>query len=125
VTTLHASDNDAQAMAEAVAHRYATPRTRIPSLLLQPSAYSSPAVMWALVLAHELSDRIKTVERPIGDTSAVTREHFIEGVSHSISGDDWIVRFSLSPAELDGEYWLLGSGQLDDSVGITSTRLGW
>ncbi len=125
VTTVHANDNDAQAMAEAFAHRYATPRTRIPSIKVQPAKHSDPAAMWAAVLSHEISQRIRSVERPIGDTSAITRDHFIEGISHSISGDDWVVSFSVSPAELEGDYWVVGSGELGDSSGITSTRIGW
>lgn len=125
ITSIHAVDNDAQAMAEAFAHRYATPRTRIPSLTLQPAAHTTPATMWATVLAHEISDRVRTVERPIGDTSTVTRDHYIEGVSHRISGDAWVVSFSVSPAELDGEYWRVGTGELGDTTGSTNTRVGW
>jgi hypothetical protein len=125
LTTLHASDNDAQAMAEAFAHRYATPRTRIPSVRVQPAGHSDPETMWAVVLSHEISNRIRTVERPIGDTSAVTREHFIEGISHAITGGDWQVSFSVSPAELEGEYWVVGTGELGDTSGATATRLGW
>jgi hypothetical protein len=125
LTTLQAIDNDAQAMAEAYAHRYAVPRTRIPSVQLQPAGHSLPATMWDAVLSHEISHRIRTVERPIGDTSAITRDHFIEGISHAITAQDWVVTFSVSPAELEGEYWLVGSGELGDTAGATSTRLGW
>jgi hypothetical protein len=125
VSTLHASDNDAQAMAEAFADRYATPRTRIPDVRVQPSNHSAPSAMWATVLAHEISHRVKTVERPIGDASSISREHFVEGIAHSLSGSDWQVSFSVSPADLDGDYWLLGTGELDDASGLTSTALGW
>src|SRR3990167_176505 len=121
LTTLHVSDNDARAMAEAYAFRYATPRTRIPKIDLQPAGHSAPLTMWETVLGHEFSQRIQTVERPLGDTSSVTREHFIEGVSHVISGNDWIVSLGVSPAELEGEYWLLGTGQLGDTEGLTAT----
>jgi hypothetical protein len=125
VTTLHASDNDAQAMAEAYSLRYSTPRTRIPQVQVQPAAYSTPSTMWATVLGHELSHRIRTVERPIGDTTAVTRDHYIEGISHAITGQDWIVTFSVSPAELDGEWALADVALADVLSGTTTCRAGW
>ncbi len=121
LTTLHASDNDALAMANAYANRYSVPRTRIPAITLQPRA----AVMWNTVLSHAISHRISTTEHPIGDVTAVTREHFIEGISHHIAGDDWQVVLSVSPAELEGDYLIIGQGAIGDSGGADSAVIGW
>lgn len=121
LSTLHQLVNDTQAMAEAFALRYATPRTRIPQVRVRPQTLAN----WATVLGHEISHRIKTVERIGGDGSAISREHFIEGISDAISPMNWAVEFSVSPADLDGDYWLLGTGELGDTSGLTSTALGW
>jgi hypothetical protein len=121
LATLHESANDAQAMAEAFALRYATPRTRIPGVRIRPLTLAN----WATVLGHEISHRIATVERVGGDGSANSREHFIEGISDTIAPMNWSVDFSVSPADLDGDFWLLGTGELGDTSGLTSTRLGW
>ena len=122
LSTLHASDNDAQAMAEAFAHRYSTPLTRIPAVELAPSL--TGATMWEKVLSHQISQRVRTVDRPLGG-GTVTRDHFIEGIKHDIDPASWTVHLTLSPAELEGEYWLLGTGQLGQASGLTSTVLGW
>jgi len=122
ISTLHASDNDARGMAEAFAHRYATPRTRVPEIRLAP--VKGGEEMWEVVLSHELSHRVQSVDRPLGG-GVVTRDHFIEGIRHELSPSTWLVIFSVSPAELEGEYWLLGTGQLGDASGLTSTVLGW
>ncbi len=120
VTTLHASDLDALAMAQHVAEVYSQPLVRMPSLLLQPAAYSAPQTMWAAVLGHEISHRVKTIEKPVGAASEVAREHFIEGVSHTLGASDWLVSFSLSPVEVEGNYFLLGTSKLDGPA-----VLGW
>ena len=121
--TLHASDNDAQAMANAYAGRYATPRTRIPAIVLKPA--NSGLAMWDTVLGHEFSHRIKTVERPVGAGGAITREHFIEGIGHALDGQEWRVTLSLSPAELEGEYMLIGTAEIGDETGMTAAVIGW
>jgi hypothetical protein len=81
--------------------------------------------MWETVLAHEISHRISTTEHPLGDTIAVTREHFIEGINHTINIQDWQVIFSVSPAELEGDYLVIGTAVIGDSEGDTSAVIGW
>lgn len=125
LTTLHASDNDALAMANMYATRYSTPRERIPAVTLQPLGAPDPKSMWDMVLSHEISHRIATTETPIGDVSAVTREHFIEGITHAIGKQDWIVDISVSPAALEGEYLIVGTGVVDDPSGADSGVIGW
>jgi len=113
VASLHTNPNDAQAMAEAYAHRYSTPRERIREIRINPAAKASaPLTMWETVLGHEISHRIKNVERVGGDGSSVPRELFIEGVTDQILPFDWRVILSTSPAELEGNYWILGTGKL-------------
>jgi hypothetical protein len=126
LATLHTNENDAQAMAEAYSQRYSTPRERIAEVRINPSTHdTTPLQMWETALSLEISQRIKTVERVGGDGSARSRELFIEGITDSISPFDWRISMATSPAELEGNYWILGVGELGDTSGRTSTRLGW
>jgi hypothetical protein len=126
LATLQTNANEAQAMAEAFAHRYATPRERIPDLRINPTAHpTTPLTMWETALGHEIGHRIETVERVGGDGSSVSREVFIEGITDRVRARDWRISLRTSPADLEGNYWLLGTGELGDEEGITSTALGW
>ncbi len=125
LATLHASDNEALGQAQYFAEAYSTPRSRIPNIQVAPQTHSDKVTAWQTVLGHEISHRIESKERPIGDPSAVTREHFIEGISEKVTPSDWRVSFSVSPAELESTYWILGTGELGDTVGATNTRLHW
>jgi hypothetical protein len=124
VQTLHVNDNDAQAMAEGYVGRYSTPRILIPDFDVRPT----DATGWTAVLSHELSHRISTFDLPLGVAAvspALTREHFIERIEHSIATNDWRVKIGVSPAELESNYWILGVGRLGETEGRESTRLGW
>ena len=127
LSTIHDSDLDALAMSQMYANRYSVPRSRIPSLAPIPQNRPSTAVAdWKTVLSTELSYRVSSKIRPIGgDDSAVTREHFVEAVAHNATPQDWRVVFSVSPAEPDSTYWILGTGELGDSSGATNTVLAW
>jgi len=125
ITTLHASDADAMAMANAFANHYSIPNTRIPNVLLLPAGALDPMGMWAVVLAREISHRIRTLETPLQGSAfagtVVPRDHFIEGIRHSITQSSWSVVFDVSPAELDGDYFIIGQSRIGD----TSTVIGW
>jgi hypothetical protein len=121
LSTLHANATDALAFAHHIVNRYSSPLVRIPSLLLQPAAHSSPVAMWAAVLGHEISHRVKTIEKPIGTSVETPREHFVEGISHALSGSDWQVSIALSPAEIDGNYFIIGT----DLIGSTTRLIGY
>lgn len=121
VTTLHASDADALAMAHHFTDAYSTPLVRIRGLVLQPAAASSPANMWAAVLAHDISQRVKTIEKPIGASVETEREHFIEGISETLTASDWLVSLALSPVELEGNYFVIGTSAIGDPEAV----IGW
>ena len=121
LTTLHVSDNEALAMAHAFANNYSVPRTRIPGIRLTPALVGSS--MWATVFGHEISHRIKTVDRPFGAT--VNREHFVEGIRGSFSAESFDIALGVSLAELDGDFLLIGTGEIGDDGGATSGIIGW
>ena len=77
------------------------------------------------MLGTELSYRIQSKERPIGDTSVVTRDHFVEQISHHVTPQDWRVSFSVSPAELDSTYAIVGTAVIGDTDGADNAIIGW
>lgn len=126
LATLHAIDTDAAAMANMYANRYSTPRSRIAALAPIPQNRSASAEAdWKTVLGTELSYRIQSKERPIGDTSVVTRDHFVEQISHHVTPQDWRVSFSVSPAELDSTYAIVGTAIVGDTAGADNAIIGW
>lgn len=126
VSTLHAVDTDAAAMANMYANRYSTPRSRIQALAPVPQNRPANAEAdWKTVLGHELSHRIQSKERPIGDTSVVAREHFIEQITDQVTPGGWRVSFSVSPAELDSTYAIVGTAVVGDEAGSDNAIIGW
>lgn len=125
VTTLHASDVDAFAMACHYANRYGQAVERVPALRLLPSAAGSLSAvqdMWFNALHHRPSHRIKTIEKPLGG-GEIAREHFIEGVKHTINANSWTIDLDLSPTELEGKLFVIGT----DKIGVQSPQktIGW
>ena len=118
VSTLHAYDNGALATANLYANRYSIFRTRIPAISLAPRKVGIS--MWT-PNGHEISHRIKTVDRPFGAT--INREHFVEGISHEMTPSDWRVTLNVSPWELDGEYMLIGMAEIGDLGGQSTSAV--
>lgn len=127
MSTLHDLDADAAGMAGMYANKFSEVRERIPTVAPIPSLASNVATAWQTVLGHEISHRISTSIVPIGDPSAVVREHFIEGVTDRWRPDQVAVSFSVSPAELDSEYAIVGSAEIGDGegTGATNAIVGW
>lgn len=126
LSTLHSVDTDAAAMANMYANKYSEPRSRIPLLAPLPQNRPSSAIAdWKTVLGSELSYRISSAARPIGAATAITREHFIEAVAHSVTPQDWRTTFSVSPAELDSTYAIVGTAVVGDEAGSDNAIIGW
>lgn len=75
--------------------------------------------LWPHVLGRDISHRITATKRPPGG-GTLTQDCFIEGVEHTISRDDWLTSWDLSPASSQS-YWVLE----DPILGIldSTTRL--
>lgn len=118
-TTLHASENDAAAMAKHYANAYGQPLVRVPALRIQPAYSANPPAAWLVAFHHRPSNRIKTIENPPGG-SEVAREHFVEGVADYVDANRWLIDLQLSPTELEGKLFVIGV----DAIGSTKT-IGW
>lgn len=132
LTTLHAFNRDALAMAHHYANVYSNPVERVEALRLQPgsaASVSAAQTMWSTVFGLNISERIETIEKPLPLSGAeVDREHFIEGVSEMVNSNDWRVSFQLSPVELEGNRFVIDLSAIDSEVGIVAGGgyvIGW
>ena len=67
----------------------------------------------------ELGTKLTVKRTPQGVGSAISKDVFIEGVTHTISPDNWVTEFLLSPAPVDTGLARWGTGEWDtDSWGF-------
>lgn len=86
------SDTQVQGLADWWVARYKDPELRVVQLQIKPRL--SPARLFPEVLGRRVRDLIRVVVRPLGGQT-ITRDCFIAGISHDISGDDWTTTFDL------------------------------
>lgn len=94
-------------------NRYATPKTRISKLTLNPS--SNPA-LWPVALSLELQQRVTVRRRNASLT--ISGDYYIEQINHRVDSDsgDWTVDLQLSPVFVPTA-WVLG----DSTYGVLGT----
>lgn len=97
VTSQAASTQECQDKAQFLVVRYKTPRTRVASMTVTPSANPS---MWPTVLGLDIGARAKAVRRPAPPAATVTVDGFVENLAWSvdITGDATLT-VQLSPAD--------------------------
>lgn len=102
VATIAVNDVSVLYLAEYLIARYKDPVTRIPQLVLEPSADPS---LWPQALGREIGDRI-TVNRRPGGATASSADYFIEHINHAVTGTSWKTTWLLSPASIDSYFEL-------------------
>lgn len=103
-----------------VAH-YKDPILRVTGMRLEPSA-GNESTHFPQVLGRELMDRVTIVRRPQNLGAAISQPALIQGITHTVTGLEWVTHWDLSPAETQ-IYWILGTAgfsELDQT-----TRLGF
>jgi hypothetical protein len=63
------------------------------------------------MLGLELGERVTVKRRPTGGTGTFSQDCTIQGISHRVSSDNWIVQLYLAPTTpsyTDGPYLTLG-----------------
>lgn len=85
-------------------NRYGTPKTRLTTLRLQPSA--NPA-LFPVVMSLEIGQRVTVTRRSGGFT--LTRDYYVEQVSHQVDAEQskWVTELQLSPVFVPTS-WLCG-----------------
>jgi hypothetical protein len=96
-------DSDAQALALATGwvQRYKDPELRVTQIVIRPR--SKPSVLFPQVLGRRVRDLIRVVVRP-GGGETITRDCHIAGITHTISGADWVTVFDLWSASVYQTY---------------------
>jgi len=87
-----ANDGQVQALAAFYVQKFSQPEDRIDSIVIRPR--SNPALLFPAVLGREVRDLVRAVRRPPGAIT-VTRDCHVSGISHVITGDDWVTTFEL------------------------------
>lgn len=88
---------------------------RIDELTVNPR--TSPATLYPQILGRTFGDRVTVRRTPQGIGSSISKDVHIEGVEHSITPDNWVTKFYLSPADTQ-TYLILDDatfGQLDNN----------
>ncbi len=91
-------DADLQTIVDLYVARFKDPGIRAQTLVIKPER--DPVDLWPEVLGVELSDKY-TVERdpPGGGTpSVISQDVHVEHIEHSITPDEWVATWQLSPA---------------------------
>lgn len=107
------TDFDLAQAAQFYLKRYGTPKTRISTLTLHPSA--NPA-LWPVVLSLDISQRVTVKRRSSALTTSA--DYYIEKISHKIdaASGEWTVDLQLSPVFVPTA-WKLG----DATYGVLGT----
>lgn len=85
------------------------PKTRIPYVVAKPRTATSTHLPTRLNL--ELGERVTVKRRPSGGTGSFDLACTVQGIADTITPDEWVVRYYLSPANpmySDGPYLTMG-----------------
>jgi hypothetical protein len=104
---LQATDGYALAVADFMVERYKQPGLRVRTLLLDPD--SNPTVVWPLVLARDIGDRLTVARRPPGG-GTISQLSSLEGIDMAWTAEGAVwqrLSWEVSPGTTD-QYWVLG-----------------
>jgi len=111
---LNADDADVLLAAEFLLTKFKNALPRFSQMVLNVDTLSDAQQL--TVLGLELSSSIKIEITPPGESSQIARESVVDGLSFSISPDDFVMRFNVSDAVNSAFFRLNDStyGQLND-----------
>lgn len=116
----YANLNDAEAAAQYVLLRYAESQIRLPGISVR--AALNPSILWPLLLAREIGERVRFRYQPEAGGSEIDKQMSIDGIAHQIAPGDHVVTFQCT--EVDStQYWILG--QAGSSELESTTRVGF
>lgn len=116
---LNSSDSDVALAASFLLAKFKDALPRFSSMVLNIDTLSSANQL--KVLGLELSSGLKIEITPPGESSQISRESILDGISFAITPDDFVIRFNVSDA-VNSAFFRLDSatyGQLNDD------RLGY
>jgi hypothetical protein len=117
VPTILTTTADMLALAETLLTRYAEPKFRITSMLIDNASLDD--TQWPRLLGRELFDRVLVRKRP-AFSDVIEQSSFVEGIQWEIGAGSWRVRWALSTAPLQVGEWQLGVVGKSE-LGVTTT----
>lgn len=113
-----ASDDDDEPLSQAgwALGKYATPRTRVPTLTVNALAQVGKTVDCADVMAVTLGDKVTVTNHPT-QAAATTTSYFVEGWTEVYGPESLTITWNVSPASPDADVWILG----DATYGVLGT----
>jgi len=108
-------DSDVANWATGILHRFSAFEVGFGRMVVDLAAQDSDTV-WVAALSTEIGDRITVQHTPPGGGTEISRDHFVEGIAHSIvlpqlgRSEGWKVEFALSDAtRFKTSAWMIGS----------------
>lgn len=95
-STIASTDADSTTAAAALLAKYKDPVLRFDQLTILPRG--TPTTLFPEACGREIGDLVTVVRTPQNVGSAISKAVVIEGVSHTITTDQWVTTFNLSPA---------------------------
>lgn len=86
------------------------PELRFSTMVINPLRDTTN--LFPQVLGREIGDRIRILRRPPGGGSAIQRDCFIRGISHSITPSTWLTTWVLQSATDYGNFFTLDDATL-------------
>jgi len=86
------TDLQVATLAQFFIQRFSKPEDRIASVQIKPRY--NPTVLFPAVLTREVRDLVRAVRRPPGGIT-ISRDCHIAGISHEITGENWVTTFTL------------------------------
>lgn len=101
LSTVASTDADSATTAARIITRYAEPELRFDNFTIAPRYQPDDLIPQAL--GREIGDRVTVIRTPQNVGSPIIKDGIIEGVTHTITPDDWLTAFNLSPEQWIGE----------------------
>lgn len=102
--------SQAASLALFLASQYANPELRPSEIRFAPQG--NPSVLYADLLSRKIRDRVTVKFAVPGGGSAISRDCFVESVSHSITPGTWTTTFGLSSATFYTGFFILDNNNL-------------
>lgn len=99
------TDTEVESYAGWILYVSKDPEVRFDTIVLH--AHADSTTLFPQVLSRDIGDRIQIVRRPPGGGTAITREVFIRGISHTTSGATWFTTWTLQSATKYGSFFAL------------------
>ena len=102
---LMTSDSAALALSQYLVNRYSTPQARVKTARVD--SLVSQGAQFPQMLGRKLLDRLTVNWQPLdGTSSPFVQDSYVEQISHTVTPDQWVTDWALTPAEAQNYFKL-------------------